>query len=104
MLQCLSLRPISLADAPREPFHYTPEISRRARGVEVWAALRNLGRDVVEAMIDRCCRYAVELATALSAAGHEVLNEVVLNQVVVSFGDEARNAAVIYAIQREGVC
>jgi glutamate/tyrosine decarboxylase-like PLP-dependent enzyme len=92
------------ADAPREPFHYTPETSRRARGVEVWAALRSLGRKGVEEMIDRCCRHARRFEDALLEAGHAVLNEVVLNQVVVSFGDEERNRQVIEAIQRDGVC
>lgn len=92
------------ADAPREPFHYTPETSRRARGIEVWAALASLGRSGVEAMIDRCCRHAVRFGEALAAAGHEVLNEVVLNQVVVAFGDEETNQRVILAIQRDGIC
>ena len=92
------------ADAPREPFHFTPETSRRARGIEVWAALRSLGRDGVEAMIDRCCHHAQRFGQALAEAGHAVLNEVVLNQVVVSFGDDEANRRVIEAIQREGVC
>jgi len=107
------------ADGPREPFHYTPEASRRARGVEVWAALRSLGREGVEAMIDRCCRHARRFAERIEEAGHEILNDVVLNQVVVSFrADEAgegetgeveegaaeRNARIIDSIQREGVC
>lgn len=92
------------ADAPREPFHYTPEASRRARGVEVWAALRSLGREGVEAMIDRCCRHARDFAEGLERAGHEILNEVELNQVVVSFGDAATNKAVIEAVQNAGVC
>ena len=91
-------------DAPREPFHFTPETSRRARGIEVWAALRSLGRDGVEAMIDRCCHHAQRFGQALAEAGHAVLNEVVLNQVVVSFGDDEANQRVIEAIQREGVC
>lgn len=92
------------ADGPREPFHYTPEASRRARGVEVWAALRGLGRDGLEEMIDRCCRHARRFEAGLADAGHAILNEVVLNQVVVSFGDDEANRRVIDAIQREGVC
>lgn len=91
-------------DAPREPFHYGPELSRRARGVEVWAALRSLGRDGVAALVDRCCRQARRFAEGLRAAGHDVRNEVVLNQVVVTFGDAARTARVIERVQREGVC
>lgn len=92
------------ADASREPFHFTPEASRRARGVEVWAALRAFGREGIEAMIDRCCRHASRFAEALEAAGHSILNDVVLNQVVVSFGDDETNRRIIEAVQREGVC
>ena len=92
------------ADGPREPFHTTPESSRRARGVDVWAALRSLGRRGIEAMIDRACDQATRFADGLREAGHAVLNDVVLNQVVVSFGDAARNARVIDAIQRDGTC
>ncbi|MCU0669191.1 MAG: pyridoxal-dependent decarboxylase [Myxococcota bacterium] len=91
-------------DAPREPFHYGPELSRRARGVEVWAALRSLGRAGVAALVDRCCRQARRFAEGLRAAGHDVRNEVALNQVVVSFGDAAKTARVIERVQREGVC
>jgi glutamate/tyrosine decarboxylase-like PLP-dependent enzyme len=92
------------ADAPREPFHFTPETSRRARGIEVFAALRTLGREGVEAMIDRCCAHARRFAAELEAGGYPILNDVVLNQVVVSFGDEPSNRRVIEAIQSEGVC
>jgi glutamate/tyrosine decarboxylase-like PLP-dependent enzyme len=91
-------------DAPREPFHYTPEASRRARGVEVWAALRSLGSAGVEDLIDRCCRYAAQFAEGLRMGGYEILNEVELNQVVVSFGDDRTNQAIIDAVQRDGVC
>jgi glutamate/tyrosine decarboxylase-like PLP-dependent enzyme len=91
-------------DAPREPFHYGPELSRRARGALVWAALRSLGREGVAALVDRCCRQARRFAEGLRAAGHDVRNEVALNQVVVSFGDAAKTARVIERVQREGVC
>jgi glutamate/tyrosine decarboxylase-like PLP-dependent enzyme len=87
-----------------EPFHLAPETSRRARGIEVWAALRSLGKSGVGQLVDRCCGYAMRFASALELAGYEVLNDVVLNQVVVSFGDEVRCARVIERIQRDGVC
>ena len=90
--------------AQRNPSDYTPELSRRARGVEVWAALLALGRDGVEEMVARNCRQARRFAEGLSAAGFEILNEVVLNQVLVSFGDAERTARVIAAIQAEGTC
>lgn len=86
----------------REPDQYTPEMSRRARGVEVWAALRSLGRNGLAGMIERSCRHAARFAAGLRAAGHDVLNEVVLNQVVVTFGDAERTLRVIKRIQDEG--
>ncbi|MFU8820668.1 MAG: pyridoxal phosphate-dependent decarboxylase family protein [Gammaproteobacteria bacterium] len=88
----------------REPSRFGPELSRRARGVEVWAALKHLGRDGLAAMIERCCAHARRFATGLSEAGHTVLNEVVLNQVLVSFGDAGRTQRIIAAVQAEGTC
>jgi len=94
-----------LQESPvREPMHYTPELSRRARGVEVWAALRTLGRSGVEELVDRCCAHARRFADGLRAAGHEVLNDVVLNQVLVSFGDDDTTRRMIEAIQADGTC
>jgi len=81
-----------------------PELSRRARGVEVWAALRALGREGVADLIERTCRHARRFAEGLSAAGFEVLNEVALNQVLVAFGDAATTQRVIAAIQQDGTC
>ena len=88
----------------RNPSDYTPELSRRARGIEVWAALKTLGRSGVEELVARHCRQARRFAEALSGAGFEILNEVVLNQVVVAFGSAERTARVIAAIQDEGTC
>jgi len=91
-------------DGLREPMHYTPELSRRARGVEVWAALRTLGRRGIAEIVERCCRHAEHFARHLAAAGAEVLNRVSLNQVLVSFGSPERTLRVIDAIQRDGTC
>ncbi len=88
----------------RNPADFTPELSRRARGVEVWAALHSLGRAGLADLISRNCAYARRFAEKLSAAGLEILNDVVLNQVLVSFGDAARTSLVIAAIQAEGTC
>jgi glutamate/tyrosine decarboxylase-like PLP-dependent enzyme len=82
----------------------TAESSRRARGLAVWAALRELGRSGVSDLVDRCCELARRFAESLSAAGFEVANDVVLNQVLVSFGSDARTDAVIAAVQRDGTC
>ncbi|HEV2489321.1 MAG TPA: aminotransferase class V-fold PLP-dependent enzyme [Candidatus Acidoferrales bacterium] len=88
----------------REPNQYTPEMSRRARGVEVWAALRSLGREGLVEMIERNCRQARRFAEGLRAAGCEILNDVALNQVLVSFGSDEQTRRVIEAIQEEGTC
>ncbi len=88
----------------RNPSDFTPELSRRARGVDVWAALKSLGRQGVAEMIDRCCSNARRFADGLNAAGYEVLNKVVLNQVLVSFGDDATNRRIIDLIQKDGTC
>ena len=90
--------------AHREPSHYTPELSRRARGVEIWAALRSLGRKGLSDLIDRNCRLARRFAVELQQGGAEILNDVVLNQVLVAFGDAARTRKVIDRVQRDGTC
>ncbi|MET8834164.1 pyridoxal-dependent decarboxylase [Micromonospora sp. NPDC004540] len=82
----------------------TAESSRRARGFAVWAGLRELGRDGVAAVVDRCCALARRFAEGLTAAGFEVANEVVLNQVLVGFGDDARTDRVVAAVQADGTC
>ncbi len=86
----------------REPSQYTPEASRRARAVDIWAALRSLGRSGLAAMIEGCCRHAARFADGLRAAGYAILNDVTLNQVLVSFGDDDRTRRVIAAVQAEG--
>ena len=88
----------------RNPSDYTPELSRRACGVDVWAALKSLGREGVAEMVERCYRNAKRFADRLQAAGFEVLNDVVLNQVLVSFGDDAANRKIIAEIQKDGTC
>jgi glutamate/tyrosine decarboxylase-like PLP-dependent enzyme len=88
----------------RNPSDYTPELSRRARGVEVWAALRSLGRSGVSELIERNCRQARRFAEGLQAAGYKVLNDVVLNQVLVSFGEAETTNRIISEIQSDGTC
>jgi glutamate/tyrosine decarboxylase-like PLP-dependent enzyme len=88
----------------RNPSDYTPELSRRARGVDVWAALRALGRSGVAELIERNCRQAGRFAEGLRHAGHTVHNEVVLNQVLVSFGDPDTTNRVIAGVQQDGTC
>jgi len=92
------------AGALREHCHYTPEMSRRARGVELWAMLRGMGRRGLAELIERTCAHARRFAEGLREAGFQVLNEVVINQVLVSFGTPERTMAVMTRIQDEGVC
>ncbi len=88
----------------RTPFSFTPEMSRRARGVDIWAALQSLGRSGLAEMIERTCQHATRFAEGFRTAGYEVLNEVKLNQVMVSFGEAATTQRVITAVQQEGTC
>ncbi len=88
----------------RTPDQLTPELSRRARGIEVWAALQSLGREGLAELIERNCRQAARFAAGLANAGYEILNEVVLNQVVVSFGTPEETHRVIAAVQADGTC
>jgi glutamate/tyrosine decarboxylase-like PLP-dependent enzyme len=88
----------------REPSQFTPEMSRRARGIELWAALRSLGRAGLADLIERTCRHAARFAEGLRAMGAEVLNEVAINQVLVSFGSDTDTRAVIERVQQDGTC
>ena len=88
----------------RNPSDFTPELSRRARGVEVWAALQSLGRNGVAELIERTCRHARRFAEGFQSAGFEVLNDVALNQVLVAFGDAETTNRVISGIQPDGTC
>jgi glutamate/tyrosine decarboxylase-like PLP-dependent enzyme len=100
----------SVAQGDRVPSNYVPELSRRARGIPVYALLRTLGREGVVELVERHCRHAVRMAERLSAEpGVRVVNEVTINQLIVNFGSgdaDARKAAteaVIARVQQEGV-
>ena len=86
----------------REPDQYVPEFSRRARGIEVWAALLSLGRSGLRDLLEGTCAHARRFAEGLADDGHEVLNDVVLNQVLVSFGSPERTRRVIEEVQQGG--
>jgi glutamate/tyrosine decarboxylase-like PLP-dependent enzyme len=93
-----------LASNNRDAINFTPDSSRRARAIEVWAALKSLGRSGLADLVNRNCRQAQRLADGLRQGGVEILNEVVLNQVVVAFGDDDRTNRVISMVQRSGEC
>ena len=86
----------------REPDQYVPEFSRRARGIEIWAALLSLGRAGLRDLLERTSAHARRFALGLEAQGHEILNQVVLNQVLVSFGTPERTRRVIREVQEGG--
>ena len=92
-----------IPDAAGDPIDRVPEMSRRSRGVPVWAALRASGRTGVVEMVDRLCRHARTFADALAEMpGVEVLNDVVFTQVCVSFGSDERTLAVVDRMLAEG--
>jgi len=87
----------------RENWEWVLDSSRRARGFVLYAAIRSLGREGIRALVERCCALARRMAERLRKAdGVEVLNDVVLNQVLVRFGDDDRTRRVIAAVQDEG--
>lgn len=84
---------------------WVPELSRRSRGVPLYAALRHLGREGVAELVDRCCEHATRMAELLCEGGLEIANDVVLNQVLVRVADDAEATdAAIARIQRDGTC
>ena len=101
----MSIRADYLPDRTnRDPFELTPETSRRMRGLEIWAAIASLGRDGIAELVEHNCRQARRFAAGLRDAGHEVLNDVVLNQVLVAFGDDRTTTEVVRGVQDDGTC
>ena len=96
--------PYLIQGEKREPAHYNPELSRRARGVELWAGLRSLGRSGMAEIVERTSSHARRFAAGLRSAGFEILNEVVLNQVLVSFGTPEKTLRTIGRLQEDGTC
>jgi glutamate/tyrosine decarboxylase-like PLP-dependent enzyme len=88
----------------RVPFQYTPELSRRARAIEIWAGMKSLGRNGISQLIEQTCAHASKFAIELQNAGYEILNDVVINQVLVSFGDDELTRKIVEEIQKDGTC
>lgn len=94
---------IQNVDGSGDPFDKVPELSRRARGVPVWAALKSLGKEGVAAQVRRLTDRAGQLAGRLAAVdGVQVLNDVDYTQVSLSFGDDATTRAVTARIMADG--
>jgi len=86
-----------------DPFERVPEMSRRARGTTVWAALRSLGRSGTVGLVEGLAATAQALAAGLAQIpGVEVLNDVVFTQVCLSFGSDERTRAVTQAVIADG--
>ncbi|MGY0232022.1 pyridoxal phosphate-dependent decarboxylase family protein [Longispora urticae] len=87
-----------------DPFERVPELSRRARGVPVWAALRSLGRSGVADLVDGFAGHARAIAAGIAAVpGAEILNDVVFTQVCAAFGTDERTRAVTARLLVDGV-
>ena len=95
---------IASATVERDPHEFVPDASRRGRAVPVYATLLSLGRSGLAEIVERNCRQARRFASGLRAAGYDVLNEVVLNQVLVAFGSDERTWRVIGALQEDDTC
>lgn len=87
-----------------EPYFNTPEMSRRARAIDTWAAIYSLGRKGVVDLVERCCFLAELFSARLEHAGFKILNKVSLNQALVSFGDAELTNRIIKKIQEDGTC
>ena len=85
-----------------DPGLYAPEMSRRARGVPTWAVLKTLGRSGLAELVDRTVAMARRFATGMEDAGYSILNDVVLNQVLVSFGEPDETTRIVDELQAEG--
>jgi glutamate/tyrosine decarboxylase-like PLP-dependent enzyme len=91
------------AEGPGDPLEKVPELSRRARGVPVWAALRSLGRSGVADLVDGLAERATAIAAGIATIdGAEILNDVVFTQVCAAFGDDARTSAVTERVLADG--
>ena len=88
----------------RDGMMYTPEMSRRARAVELWATLKFLGKSGVEELVDGLCDRARQFAERLDAEGFRILNDVVFNQVLVSCDTPEETEATLEKIQQSGEC
>jgi glutamate/tyrosine decarboxylase-like PLP-dependent enzyme len=88
----------------RDSMLYTPDMSRRARAVELWAVLRFLGRSGVAELVDGLCDRAAQFADLLKKNGFQVLNEVVFNQVLAACDTPDRTTATLAGIQASGEC
>ncbi len=86
----------------REGYNFTPELSRRARGIEIWAALKFLGKEGLADLIDRTSDYAQGFANELKAMGFEILNDVVINQIVVTLKEQEKIKPIIEHVQKSG--
>ncbi len=100
----MSVSAAYLRDIETAAQNFMPEFSKRARGIEIWAALKFLGRDGVDGLISGCCDLATYFSEGLEGLGLTVLNEVVINQIVVCWNSAEKTESLMQAVQQEGTC
>ena len=83
---------------------YTPEMSRRARSVELWATLKTMGSNGVDQLVDHLCQRARQFSNSLQQNGFEILNDVVFNQVLVACGNDELTQQTLLNVQQSGEC
>ncbi|MGB9435821.1 MAG: aminotransferase class V-fold PLP-dependent enzyme, partial [Candidatus Acidiferrum sp.] len=88
----------------REPANHTPDASRRGRAMELWAGLKSLGKQGLAELIERTCKHAKRFAEGLREGGYDILNDVVINQVLVSFGSAEATREVMRRVEKDGTC
>ena len=93
---------IIYSDAKRDPMLYTPEMSKRSRAIELWAALKYLGKKGIDEMVTTFHEHAVTLSHELKKEGFDILNEVVFNQVLVALENDERTKSILSYIQKSG--
>lgn len=99
-----TIAPYLTEDTEMPPKDMVPEFSRRARGIEVWAAIKEMGSSGVADLIDRCCLHAEKLSKGLKEIGYTILNEVQLNQVVATIGNAEQLQEILSLVQEDGEC
>ena len=90
--------------AQRDGMYFTPEMSRRARVIELWATLKYLGKDGIDKMILNMCERAQQFCDELTKEGFQILNEVVFNQVLVAAESDDMTMEIMKEVQEDRVC
>lgn len=88
--------------ANRDNMAYSPEMSRRARAIPLWATIKSLGRNGIATQVEKLHTLAGEFARLLAAAGFEICNNVQFNQVLVAGRDDEETSRTLEGLQSNG--